>query len=119
MACTIIRTPKQERKAEQAAFRKADLVITIDAVSENYVAMPGPHAGTLRVGLGSGQVIEVHKGAKSLRGHVLNYLVADGEDSVSCPALSSTRPSQRYKLYLTLGPGAGPPMIIYRNPFFD
>jgi hypothetical protein len=118
-ACTIVRTPKQAHQAERAAYRKADLVVTVDAISESYMAAPGPQMGFLRVGVGRGRVLQVHKGARSQNGEILNYLVADGEDSVSCPALSSTRPGQRYKLYLVFGPGAGPPMILYRDPFFD
>ena len=118
-ACTIILTPKGERASERVAFRKANVVVTVDAASESYMAVPGPFAGTLRVGVGSGRVVDVHKGPSSLRDRVLTYLVADGEDSLSCPALTSARPGRRYKLYLVYGPGAGPPTIVFRNPFFD
>ncbi|MBU1377458.1 MAG: hypothetical protein KKA30_15930 [Alphaproteobacteria bacterium] len=119
LACTIILTPKSERASERVAFRKANVVVTVDAASESYMPVPGPSAGTLRVGVGRGRVVKVHKGPSSLQDRMLTYLVADGEDSVSCPALGSARPGRRYKLYLAYGPGSGPPTILFRNPFFD
>lgn len=64
-ACTIVLGPKDERRSERAAFSKADLVVTVDALSESYIPLPGAFAGTLRVGVGTGRVLEVHRGHRS------------------------------------------------------
>ncbi len=69
-ACAIILTPKDERRSERAAFRKADLVVTVDALSESDIPVPGAFAGTLRVGVGSGLVVELHKGHRSFEDQV-------------------------------------------------
>lgn len=112
-ACATIHTSASERKAERAAFRKADLVLTVDAETESYVAVPGRLAGTMRVGVGTGKIVEVHKGPTSLRGRTTTYLVADGEDAMGCAADAPARPGSRYKLYLSWGAGSAPPMTIY------
>lgn len=112
-ACVTIRTSESERKAEQEAFRRASIVVTVEAKTEDYVPMPGRFAGSMRIGVGSGTVIEVHKGPPSLAHRSTNYLVMDGEDPMGCSADAWARPGSRYKLYLFQLPKSAPPMIIY------
>jgi len=109
IACTAIEDPHAERRA----FEKADLVITVDAVSEKLLPVPGE--GSLRVGFASGKILQMHKGRRELKGREITYRVVEGSDGLSCPAVGSTRPGARYKLYLSFFADGGPPLIIRRE----
>lgn len=105
-ACLEIVTPK----AEARAFHHADIVVRVRALTEDYLVVPD--TPSLRVGVATGQVLEVLKGRLE-NGGVIAYRVVDGEGrGPSCPARRFTRPGGSYKLYLKQAADWGPPTIL-------
>lgn len=105
-ACLEIVTPR----AEARAFGQADIVVRVRALTENYLAVP--NTPSLRVGVATGQVLEVLKG-RAAKGGVIAYRVVDGEGrGPTCPARRSTPPGGSYKLYLKQGADWGPPTLL-------
>lgn len=105
-ACLEIVTPR----AEARAFNQADVVVRVRALTEDYLAVP--QTPSLRVGVATGQVIEVLKGRVE-NGKVITYRVVDGEGhGPACPARRFTRPGGSYKLYLKQAADWGPPTIL-------
>ncbi len=105
-ACLEIVTPQGERRA----FREADLVVRVQALTEDYLVVP--ETPSLRVGVATGRVVEVMKG-RATAGSVINYRVVDGQGRGStCPARRFTRPGRSYKLYLKHPADWGPPTIL-------
>lgn len=106
LACLEIVTPQGEARA----FKDADLVVTVRASTEDYLAVP--NTDSLRVGVATAEVVEVSKGRAS-RGGIISYRVVDGQASPSsCPARRFTRPGGTYKLYLKHSADWGPPTIL-------
>lgn len=106
-ACLEIPTEKGRRQA----FKAADDVVRVHALSEAYLQVPRP--GSQRVGVATGRVVEVRKGNARV-GDILTYRVVDGEDrsGPACPARRFTRPGSEYTLYLKRTPDWGPPIIL-------
>lgn len=105
-ACLEIVT---ERSKAQA-FKSADLVLKIEAQSEDYLPVPG--TPSLRAGVGIGRVLMVLKGRAS-PGDAVAYRVVDGAGpDPSCPARRFTRPGEVYTLYLKHVSDWGPPIIL-------
>ena len=106
-ACLEIVTPQGEARA----FREADQVLRMQALTEEYQAVPG--RATLKVGVATARVVETLKG-RAARGQVVTYRVADGggEGGTNCPARRATRPGGTYKLYLKEVSDWGPPVIL-------
>lgn len=105
-ACLEIVTPKSEARA----FNEADVVVRVQTLTEDYLAVPD--TPSLRVGVATGQVIEVLKG-RAATGDVITYRVVDGEGRApTCPARRFTRPGGSYKLYLKQTADWGPPTIL-------
>ncbi len=105
-ACLEIAT----KKSEAWAFNLAETVVRIEALTETYV--PVPNTKSLRVGVGTGRVIESLKGPAAT-GTVISYRIVDGEGGdTSCPARRFARPGGVYKLYLKATADWGPPIIL-------
>jgi hypothetical protein len=95
---------------EATAFEEADLVVRVQALTETYMAVPD--TPSLRIGVGTGRIIERFKGNVA-NGSVIAYRVVDGEDhGPTCPARRFTRPGASYKLYLKFTADWGPPIIL-------
>lgn len=98
------------KQSEARAFDLADTVVRVEALTESYV--PVPNTPSLRVGVGTGRVVESLKG-RAAKGAVISYRIVDGEGGeLTCPARRFTRPSGVYKLYLKQTPDWGPPVIL-------
>lgn len=105
-ACLEIVTPKGQARA----FKAADLVVSVRALDENYIAVPNTQS--LRAGVATAEVVDVMKG-RAARGGLISYRVVDGQAGPSsCPARRSTRPGGRYTLYLKHASDWGPPTIL-------
>jgi hypothetical protein len=105
-ACLEVAT----RQSEAWAFEQAEAVVRVEALTESYV--PVPNTPSLRVGVGTGRIIESLKG-RAAKGAVINYRIVDGEGGdMSCPARRSARPGGVYKLYLKQTADWGPPIIL-------
>jgi len=115
LAIAAIASPTQacvellNQKSFALAFEEADLVVDVRALKEDYVAVD--HTDSLRVGVGIGEVREVHKG--KVAGNEIAYRLVDGEmDGSSCPGRRFARPGTTYRLYLKYVADGGPPIII-------
>jgi hypothetical protein len=98
------------KQGETRAFDTADTVVRIEALTESYV--PVPNTPSLRIGVGTGRVIESLKG-HARKGTVISYRVVDGEGGdMTCPARRFARPGGVYKLYLKGTGDWGPPIIL-------
>lgn len=105
-ACLEIVTDSARRQALQSA----DIVVRAQALTEEYVTVPG--ASTLRAGVATARVTDVRKGAATV-GQVIAYRVVHGEGrSPSCPARRATHPGATYTLYLKQAPDWGPPLLL-------
>jgi hypothetical protein len=98
------------KQSEARAFEHAEAVVRVEALTESYVPVPG--TPSLRVGVGTGRIIETLKG-RVAKGAIINYRIVDGDGSdMSCPARRFARPGGVYKLYLKGAPDWGPPIIL-------
>jgi hypothetical protein len=104
-ACLEIVSARSEAKA----FRQAYLVVSVEGVSEDYAAVFNMRS--LRLGVGTGRVIEVFKG-HARKGQLITYRLRDGEDGMGCPGRRFARPGKTYKLYLRYPADHGPLEII-------
>lgn len=92
------------------AFTSADMVLRVEALTEECLAVPGTQSH--RIGKGTGRVVATLKG-RSIPGDVVSYRVVDGEGrSPSCPARRFARPGGTYELYLKEVGDGGPPVIL-------
>lgn len=97
-------------KAKAHALEAADEVLRIEALTEEYLAVPG--AQSLRIGVGTGRVVATLKG-RALPGDVVSYRLVDGQGpGPTCPARRFARPGQTYQLYLKNVADWGPPVIL-------
>lgn len=97
-------------KGKARAFDAAEIVVRVEALTESYV--PVPNTRSLRVGVGTGRVIESLKG-RTAKGTVISYRIVDGEGGdMSCPARRFARPGGVYTLYLKQTVDWGPPIIL-------
>lgn len=105
-ACLELIGPESKARA----FKEADLVVKVEALTETY--LPVPDTPSLRIGVATGRVLETFKG-RAGRNPVIAYRVVDGEGSPpSCPARRFTRPGGVYTLYLKFTSDWGPPVIL-------
>lgn len=105
-ACLEIVTPK----GRSAAFRAADRVVRVEALTETYVPVPGSES--LRVGVATARVTDVLKGRDKLNA-VITYRVVSGQPSPpACPARRGTPPGGAYTLYLKPVGDWGPPILL-------
>lgn len=92
------------------AFKSADMVLKVEALTEEYLPVPGTQS--LRVGVGTGRVVATLKG-RSRPGDLVSYRVVDGEGrDPSCPARRFAHPGHTYELYLKEVADWGPPVIL-------
>lgn len=106
-ACLAIPTAQGMAKI----FAAADIVVDVRALTEAYVSVPSTLS--LRVGVGTARVLDVHKGGAK-KGAEITYRVLDGEwDGNRCSGRRFTRPDKNYRLYLKFAGDRGPPVIIF------
>jgi hypothetical protein len=110
--CTVVPfSPSVQRQKERQAFRQADIVATIETISE--VFEEKPRYAQAVFGRATGKVLDAKKG-QIKRGEMLDFEVVKGSDSIDCPAGWDTLTGHRYRLLLKMAP-KGPPTILWQR----
>ncbi|MBS0360324.1 MAG: hypothetical protein JSR98_02995 [Proteobacteria bacterium] len=111
-ACTLIPFPPNvQRQKEREAFRHADVVATIEVVSEDYEV--SPRYANAFFGNATGKILDAKKGPIK-RGDLIHFEVTKGFDGIDCPAGWDTLTDHRYRLLLKVAPN-GTPKIIWQR----
>ena len=111
-ACLVL----EGRNAEEKALRAADLVVTVEALTQDL--RPDPTEPGIFRGSATGRVSSVQKGRMRI-GKVVAYRVSSGKDVMGCPEFRQTVPGRTYDLYLRRARPGEPWTVIRRAPFYD